>query len=87
MKIQKTSSIMKFILPLYYILWWDLKPVNAVQKNVHVSTEIIHDACINNPKGSTYVSNLQLFQNTIHIHIIYYIYYRMYYIQVIVVLP
>ena len=87
MEIQKTSSIMKFILPLYYILWWFLKLVHAVQKSIHVSTEIIHDACINNPKGSTYVSNLQLFQNTIHIHIIYYIYYRMYYIHIIVVLP
>ena len=80
MEIQKTSSIMKFILPLYYILWWVLKPVNAVQKSVHGSTKIIHDAFINNPKGSTYVSNLQLFQNTIHIHIIYYINYSMYYI-------
>ena len=53
MEIQKTSSIMKFILPLYYIMWWFLKTVNAVQKNVHVNTEIIHDACIKNPKGST----------------------------------
>ena len=87
MEIQKTSSIMKFILPLFYILLWFLKTINAVQKSVHESTEIIHDACINNPKGSTNVSNLQLFQNTIHINIIYYIYYRMYYIQVIVVLP
>ena len=87
MEIQKTSSIMKFILPLYYILWWFLKPINAVQKNIHVNTKIIHDACINNSKGSTYVSNLQLFQNTIHIHIIYYIYYRMYDKHVIVLLP
>ena len=87
MEIQKPSSIMKFILPLYYILWWFLQLVNAIQKSVHVSTKIIHDAYINNPKRSTYVSNLQLFQNTIHIHIIYYIYYRMYYIHVIVILP
>ena len=84
MEIQKTSSIIKFILPLYYILWCFLKAVNAVQKSVYGNTKIIHNAFINNSKGSTYVSNLQLFQNTIHIHIIYYIYYRMYYIHVIV---
>ena len=64
MEIHKTSSIMKFILPLYYIMWWFLKTVNAVQKSIHVSIEI-HDAYIKNPKGSTYVSNLQLFQNII----------------------
>ena len=87
MEIQKTSSIMKFILPLYYILWCFLKAVNVVQKSIHGSTKIIHDAFINNSKRSTYVSYLQLFQNTIHIHIIYYIYYRMYYIHVIVLLP
>ena len=86
MEIQKTSSIMKFILPLYYILWCFLKLVNAIQKNVHVSTKNIHDACINNPKGSIYVCTLQLFQNTIYIYIIYYIYYRMYYINVILLL-
>ena len=87
MEIQKPSRIMKFILPLYYIPWWFLQVVNVVQKRVHVSTKIIHDACINNPKGNTYVNHLQLFQNIIHIHIIYYINYRMYYIHVIVVLP
>ena len=87
MEIQKTTSILKFILSLYYMLWCFLKPVNAIQKSVHVSIQIIHDACINNPKVSTYLSNLQLFQNTIHIYIIYYIYYRMYYIHVIVLLP
>ena len=87
MEIQKTSSIMKFILPLYYIMWWFLKIVNAVQKSIHVSIEIIHDAYIKNPKGSTYVSNLQSFQNIIHIHMIYYIYYRLYYIHITVVLP
>ena len=76
MEIQKTTSIMKFILCLYYILWCFLKPVNAVQKSVYVSTKIIHDACINIPKVCIYLSNLQLFQNTIHIYIIYYIYYR-----------
>ena len=87
MEIQKPSSIMRFLLPLYYILCCFIKAIYVVQKNVNVSTKIIHNACINNPKGSTYVSNLQLFQNTIHIHIIYYINYRMYYIYVIVVLP
>ena len=86
MEIQKTSSIMKFILPLYYIMWWFLKTVNVVQKSVHVSIEIIHDAYIKNPKGSTYVSNLQLFQNII-VTYSHDIYYRMYYIHVTVVLP
>ena len=47
---------MKFILPLYYIMWCFSKVVNAIQKSVHGSTKIIHDGCINNPKGSTYVS-------------------------------
>ena len=61
MEIHKISSIMKFILPLFYILWCFLKAVNVVQKSVHGSTKIIHDAFINNPNGSTYVSNLQLF--------------------------
>ena len=61
--------------------------MNAIQKSVHGSTKIIHDAFINNPKGSTYVHNLQLFQNTIHIKIIFYLYYRMYYIYGSVVQP
>ena len=87
MEIQKPSSIMKFILHLYYILWCFSKTVNVIQKSVHESTKIIHDGCINNPKGSTYVRNLQLFQNTIHIKIIFYLYYRMYYIYVSVVQP
>ena len=87
MEIPKTSSIMKFILPFYYILWWVSKVVNAIQKSVHGSTKIIHDAFINNQKGSTYVSNLELIQNTIHIKIIFYLYYRTYYIYVIVVQP
>ena len=60
MEIQKPTSIMKFILPLYYILWCFEKLVNVVQKSVHGSTKIIHIACINNPKGNTYLSNLQL---------------------------
>ena len=87
MEIQKTSNIMKFILHLYYIMWCFSKAVNAIQKSVHGSTKIIHDGCINNPKGSTYVSNLELIQNTIRIKIIFYLYYRMYYIYVIVVQP
>ena len=72
METQKRTSRMKFILPLYYILWCFLKLVNVVQKNIHVSTKIIHDACINNPKGSTYLS---IYNCSKILYILYYIIY------------